>query len=247
MNIIGCQPSQVAPSSWTQQDSEQYLKAMLLQLQPDIICLQECAQQQWNRLFADNTPYQIIGTPSSSHAGYVILAMNTNTMQVDDDIPNIPKLPISIAKVSWKQNDDDYFYVASCHLAPFAEGADERQYEMETLLNSIPNDNNKPIIIAGDTNMRDEEDFDNMKDAWKLNGQNVSTKYTWDTIDHHPNFNQYYGASTRQYQRRYDRVYISPNAKCTQFDLIANTPIGNSTTHFLSDHFGIVATLEDIV
>ena len=88
-------------------------------------------------------------------------------------------------------------------------------------------------------------------------------------------FNRFYGASTREYAARYDRIYISlPNnnengtpansgdrnhgntvpsersslqdVSVDSFELIANKPIGRSRTHFLSDHFGIACKLRFI-
>jgi hypothetical protein len=98
-----------------------------------------------------------------------------------------------------------------------------------------------------------------LQDLWKLSGSSIETKYTWNTRNNTSTggyFNQFYGGDTREYIARYDRVYFkaftehvssvdgeacSPSnpITTTQFDLIANIPLGSSKKHFLSDHFGI--------
>jgi hypothetical protein len=194
--------------------------------------------------------------------------------------------------------------VASCHLAPFDSGSDQRRRQVEIILQAAaaaaveaettrmtdsitrPAKGQRPrarvVVLAGDTNMRDEED-DTMEhgefhllDAWKLAGSDPATRYSWDTVDHTTHgggeyFNQYYGSRTRQYQRRYDRIYLSAqleldeeeeckgqdqhfknnngnvnvnvNITVPNFQLIANQPLLGSTNHFLSDHFGISAQI----
>ena len=88
--------------------------------------------------------------------------------------------------------------------------------------------------------------------VFKLMAKNAAgaTQWTWDTIDHRRGnaggfFNQYYGEHTRQYQARYDRVYVHENdmidlAIPPTFELIANQPL-TSYKDFLSDHFGVTS------
>merc|ERR1712176_867439 len=106
--------------------------------------------------------------------------------------------------------------VASVHLAPFEDGQNQRKLQMEALLD-IAATKSLPILIAGDTNMRSKEDETmeqdlHLLDIWKLSGSKTETEWTWDTIDHRTatggSFNKYYGANTRQYRQRYDRMYF---------------------------------------
>ena len=124
-------------------------------------------------------------------------------------------------------------------------------------------DETKALVLAGDTNMRVKEDSFaeqvlHLRDAWKESGADAATKFTWNTIDrrstidgkHKGFFNEYYGAQTRQYTARYDRVYFkSPDSTGAtlhpvDFQLLASTPISPSNNHFLSDHFGIYAEFQ---
>lgn len=181
--------------------------------------------------------------------------------------------------------------LASVHLEPFAEGSVIRQKQLQALHNlAVSQPDSTLMIIAGDTNMREQEsDFVERNlhflDAWKAAGAARDTKFTWDTIDHRHGravtsgsnrrrsggkgpstantgawFNAYYGyEGTRQYNARYDRIYLyhkdnvasrtasaSSNQrpwKVQNFSLVAHRPIPPSNDHFLSDHFGISVTL----
>mmetsp|Transcript_26567 Transcript_26567/g.32762 ORF Transcript_26567/g.32762 Transcript_26567/m.32762 type:complete len:131 (-) Transcript_26567:578-970(-) len=111
-----------------------------------------------------------------------------------------------------------------------------------------------------------------LKDVWKLAGSNPKTKFTWNTKDNRTNkgknwgvggvgggsFNRYYGENTREYNARYDRMYISTDPDVMEisndgagsgsgaptFELIANEPVNNNNLHFLSDHFGMVSKMK---
>jgi hypothetical protein len=117
------------------------------------------------------------------------------------------------------------------------------------------------FVFVGDTNMRDAEDSImeyewNLVDAWKAAGSDPLTRYTWDMVDHVESVsaaragwqNRYYGPKTRQYVRRYDRLYIQSirhaNVVVRSFGVVvANQPIPPSNFIFLSDHFGVAADL----
>ena len=160
------------------------------------------------------------------------------------------------------------------HLEPFQQGSLTRQDQLEELLQLASQQTQEEVmvILAGDTNMRDEEDRvveDSLQlvDAWKAAGADPHTRFSWDTTartiangNHHQTAvwqNLYYGSNTRAYQRRYDRIYYHFNdatndktdrdgeirVTVPSFRLIANEPIGQSTEHFLSDHFGLAAEI----
>lgn len=91
-----------------------------------------------------------------------------------------------------------------------------------------------------------------LRDVWKEAGMDPATERTWDTENHIPEggyFNRYYGETTREYQTRYDRFYLSEGKSSfglsvKSFGLVANRPVNPFTkTHFLSDHFGIACEL----
>lgn len=62
-------------------------------------------------------------------------------------------------------------------------------------------------------------------------------RHPWNTI-----VNRYWGDS-ECYTARYDRM-LTHRAACTSFRIIGNTPATENPAHFLSDHFGILATFQ---
>jgi len=251
MNIAACQPSQSAPPGWNESNSTAALRGILLGLDADVIALQECpGGARWAR---DHFPgYRVLGA-TYSHADQVILLVRDGLKS-----PSAPSgeravtgLPAVIAELELGSRNS--LLVASVHLEPFERGDRKRQSQMRSLLD-IADSKSSPILILGDTNMRDTEDEAmedelGLQDIWKLAGQRDESRFTWDTMDHRNEiegvFNRYYGSGTRQYQRRYDRMYFHGADKAKMegkptFELIANHPM-TSNLDFLSDHFGMTS------
>lgn len=256
MNIARVEPSAVAPSEFNLENQLQVLIEELLRTDPDVLCLQECPDA---RCMEEKFPAYSRIQSRPSHAGFTTILVKLSLELKPIAGPNLPyDTPAAIATLVHRADDSDHkedrpvLAIASVHLKPFERGSFGRLQQIEDLV-SASTDLGVPLIFAGDTNMRDTEDSSaeerfQLKDAWKEAGQEEITQYTWDTIDHRPSggtFNQYYGSSTRQYQRRYDRIYVhGTNLSVKSFNLLANQPIGESRDHFLSDHFGIAAHLE---
>jgi len=248
MNIAMMEPSEAAPSDWTTEKQQQVLLDQLLGSDPDILCIQECPQSDcMEQAFPHLT--RIMSKPS--HMGYTSLFVKKNFTLTPVAGPRISiHTPAVIATFLYQ--DHPVLAIASVHLKPFKTGSVLREQQVKELI-SAADDEGIPLLFAGDTNMRDSEDstmektFD-LKDIWREAGAEANSQYTWDTIDHRREggaFNQYYGSSTRQYQRRYDRIYVhGANVSVTTFELLANRPIGSSKDHFLSDHFGISAQIK---
>jgi endonuclease/exonuclease/phosphatase family metal-dependent hydrolase len=165
------------------------------------------------------------------------------------------RLPMVCARLTIKEQKDDLqLMVASIHLEPHSQGMPIRKRQFKRII-ELSENNSCPMLIIGDTNMRDDEDEhaeERAVDLWKAAGQDVASRYTKDTVDHtrsDPNgwHNRYYGKNYRHKQRRYDRMYWRPDGgatldKVTSFGLIADKPIC-SPYHFLSDHFGIFSEI----
>jgi endonuclease/exonuclease/phosphatase family metal-dependent hydrolase len=261
-NVAGCQPSAEAPPGWRQTQATKAIRTEILGSNPDILALQECpGDASWAKTHFPT--YNVLGV-TWSHADYVILMVKKGIhaeavpmSKGDNDDNN----PVVLAKLMYPQ-ESRTLLVASVHLAPFREGEDDRRQQMTRLIQKHHHhsaagkeEQQVPLIIAGDTNMRQSEDVVmeqtlELTDFWKHAGSNKATKFTWDTIDHGTSCNRYYGESTRNYNARYDRVYGTTssltkplNLKVSNFELIANKPVTNKY-HFLSDHFGIVTTFD---
>lgn len=237
MNVAGCIASRSASQNW--KDARKAIKEEVLRTNPDIVALQECPRD-WPQFEG----YSLLGrTPA--HADDVVLLVKNGIVaepveELDDHLPAVA------AQLSFGNRS---IHVASVHLAPFKEGYVHRQLQLGMLTHNRP-----LMLVAGDTNMRTSEDLQvealGLVDFWKLNGSRKEVKFTWDTIDYGDRFNRFYGASTRKYLARYDRIYATNgfrimNAKITvaSFDLIANQPVTNRH-HFMSDHFGITSEFQ---
>lgn len=230
----------------------------ILKSDPDVLALQECPtnKEAWaNELFKG---YTVMGV-GSSHAGYIMLlvrdslAAHATSVTPGFGLRMVWRLPAVMAQITDPNDSSRAINVASCHLAPFQHGANDRSSQIQEMLDMSEG---MPLVITGDTNMRDEEDtvmegaYD-LRDAWKEAGGNPKTQFSWDTSNHLEEggfFNRYYGERTREYTRRYDRLYISKGKglkiSVESFGLVANEPVNPFTrTHFLSDHFGISVEL----
>lgn len=197
-NMAGCQPSKVAPSSWTQSDALEAMEQEILKEKdrhPDIIALQEAPSFIFdrNRAFAD---YKLIGY-QSSHAPYVALYVHqkwnaTRVMQEAMNNFDFEGLPAVVAEMdlcaaeTGTQYSDEHsprrLWIASLHLEPFAGGASIRKRQLKALTTKAKAAN-VPLILAGDTNMRVSEDSVadddlGLVDLWKLAGSDIRTKYT---------------------------------------------------------------------
>ena len=268
MNIAECEPSANAPPTWTKNNTTEALQVELLRHDPDVLMLQECPSPEWvERTFSDK--YSSMGT-TESHAGYVALlirrelALHAQTIwPTPSDVQSLfwsrTDPPAVMAKIHLNQHQS--LLLASCHLSYSEEGSKQRETQISDMLLKAET---FPLILAGDTNMRETEDTYieqryQLQDAWKLAGADHATRFSWDTLNHEGEeggyFNQFYGWTTRKYTKRYDRIYISnkqsnssmhqKNITVESFEFIANKPASpNSTRHFLSDHFGVACKLK---
>lgn len=225
MNIAGCVPSQMAPDSWTQKDSIEAIRNEIISRNPDIIALQESpGGVEWVGPIFDG--YKALGA-TYTHADQVVLLVKNEIKAI---LIPMAGLPVVMAELEFETSRRGRLLVASVHLQPWKTGDGRRKKQMEAIVEAAKS-RSLPVVIAGDTNMRQTEDSImegdlGLLDVWKLAGSNPSTQFTWDTVDYRSTFfaglwqyfvgsettevyfNQYYGQDTRQYTARYDRIYI---------------------------------------
>ena len=129
----------------------------------------------------------------------------------------------------------------SVHLIAGAQAAQQRAVQMRLIDNALKTCG-KPVIVAGDFNMRDHEtssacDILGLQDAFIYAGSPKNHKFTWNSC-----INEYH-QNTMQFTARFDRVLGHlQNADILDFELIGNTPQPDKT--YLSDHFGIFVKLQ---
>lgn len=158
MNIAACVPSQSAPDDWTKNMSADAIRAEILEQDPDIIALQECpGGVVWaGEVFPS---YRPIGA-TYSHADEVVLLVRRGISAKLVSAPDVDysiqeSLPAIVAELEW--NDRRRMLMASVHLEPFDQGEAKRRRQMEALVR-MASSKDIPLIVAGDTNMRDRED-----------------------------------------------------------------------------------------
>jgi endonuclease/exonuclease/phosphatase family metal-dependent hydrolase len=188
-NVAGCQPSKMAPTSWTMTDSAQAIESEILKDNPDVIALQEIPEQYSKTMLSEG--YKLVGT-KSTHAPYVALFVRKEIDVKRVKSNQIDRLPVVVGELLFSFHDKQMqqqqrFWIASVHLEPFGEGASTRQKQLQSLVEEAKKEQ-VPLIIAGDTNMRVAEDYAaenasdrgglGLSDLWKLAGGDIRTKYT---------------------------------------------------------------------
>jgi endonuclease/exonuclease/phosphatase family metal-dependent hydrolase len=246
LNVAEFQPSVSAPYGY---DPMRDFEREILQHKPDILCLQEVPAHYLSTFLSRH--YACVGH-APSHCGNAVVLVRTDW--ASHVIPMHTSsagtgLPVVLVQLQFANTNT--MVVGSCHLAPFNTGAADRMEQMKCAMSMLTNTDK--VIIAGDYNMRKPEDakFEktfSLKDAWKEAGSKWQNQYTWDSLDHtakNPETGTYncYHDGGFGFKCRFDRIYYRGNLSVSNFALVANKPIGGSKRHFLSDHFGMVATI----
>lgn len=209
---------------------------------PDIIALQE-TDHNWGTQVFGPSGYVSVGQ-QHSHCGFVDLLVRRDFSPVRVELDNgwsNSSLP-SVATIITLPNKTKVA-IASNHLAPFGEGAAERENECRLLMGILTSkcDN---VILIGDFNMREKE---NKKieglvgggwlDAWREKGSKA-TKFTWDS------FKNFFHNNGFGFNCRFDRCYVrGDELTINNFDLIGNRPVNGVEGDYLSDHFGMVVDI----
>ncbi|KAL4435626.1 hypothetical protein ABPG77_002589 [Micractinium sp. CCAP 211/92] len=131
-------------------------------------------------------------------------------------------------------------FFAGCHLEPFADGAPQRLRQIEAALRAVPP--RSRLVLAGDCNMRNFENAGvealGLADAFQQLGRPQNANFSWNT-----RVNRYYGEETRAYTARYDRIYLR-GLSAAELRLVADREHTPGRGDFLSDHFGLLATVD---
>ncbi len=131
--------------------------------------------------------------------------------------------------------------VMSVHLIAGAQAVQPRAVQMRLIEHALRS-SGKPVIVAGDFNMRDHEtwsacDILGIQDAYIHAGSPKPHRFTWNSC-----VNEYHKHGM-QFTARFDRVLGNlQNADILDFQIIGNTPQPGNV--YLSDHFGIYVNLQ---
>lgn len=233
-NVNDLSLSDASPPGWTQAAQHAALRDLVLQLQPDLLCLQEA--------FDDFPPllteaYEWHGQVPS-HRGSCRLATRREGPLAGAGGEAAFEVGPAVVAPLRLHGGEQPIYAACAHLAPFADNWPRRARQLARIVEAVPP--GAPLVFAGDANMREGETGagDNgLADAWVAAGSHEAQRWSWNT-----HVNRYY-RDGRKYQDRYDRVFTR-GFSVLGFELAGNQPASSSSSHFLSDHFGILATLQ---
>ena len=241
-NIAECRPSHDAPpSSHTLFDCQAAVVQQILRQEAQILCLQECPSSSWMPSELLDL-YTLVGS-APSHCGVTQLWIHNALDHQRLETIQPPSVAATVLV------GDQIVGVSSSHLEPFNGGAPIR-LEQATNLFQLLSEVTPNFIMAGDYNMRKAEDCRveqlGLHDVFKLAGSPKHARFTWDSIR-----NKYHGPLAYGFHCRFDRIYVSyEGGTCTpEVTLVGDEPevvsVGSTEyKFFLSDHFGMVCTLQ---
>ena len=238
-NIAQAQPSHAAPKHWKETDStenRETLQNTIRSYNPDILALQEIPNPNWLPMLISFESYIPLGC-AQSHCGYTTLLMRPTLVK---NVNNVFQVGPSIIAF-WKQGNKN-ISISSSHLYPGKNGAIERHTQFKALWECAQSHSATHTIMAGDMNMRRNEDREieslaipPLKDIWKQHGTKKN-QWTWNT-----KINRYH---PQQFPctARFDRIYHTSNVEPKTLTLVGANPLSNPH-HFASDHFGLCARM----
>jgi endonuclease/exonuclease/phosphatase family metal-dependent hydrolase len=241
------------------------LETFLPEQNSDIICLCEVndwyltnlLQQQWVRENYYTTHYMEV-KQQKNRKMYVVILSKIPFFRVfhlyHTGMSDFVQRPVVVAVFAFQKGDTvEYVSFLGCHLKAGGDGALVRKQQFIDVLGSLRNTNIAPslncCIAVGDMNMQHLEEEQNVA----YDGINVVD--AWTTL--HPNEEgATYDYRTNQMIKgmgfdgvfRFDRVLIANSPETTpiftpsSIEIIGTEPICEQV--FLSDHFGITATLK---
>lgn len=188
----------------------------------DIIFLQETSKNILNIL--DNYKGYCIG----SHCGYTYIGIDKRLKIEEIKLVELKGIILLYAKIN-----NNELILGSIHLAPGKENANLRNEQLKNIITEIKkiNLNNIPVILGGDTNMKDDVDINefDLNDVYLIK-KDKKHEFTY------PNriFKDERLKFIPKYDYRYDRFFIK-NCKCLCYETIKNND---------SDHLSIISYVE---
>mmetsp|Transcript_26570 Transcript_26570/g.57955 ORF Transcript_26570/g.57955 Transcript_26570/m.57955 type:complete len:275 (-) Transcript_26570:828-1652(-) len=256
-NINDGEISCSAPPSWTTDINREKITQEILKHQADILCIQELDRPLEGLLEL----YTAHGH-ASSHKGFVQLyTCNKANIMVSELMPVGPclvsrmQVPVSFAtsteesaagQTSIDQPPSGQFaelYVIGTHLAPFRGNDQARQQQLVKSMRNV--DEDVPVVILGDMNMRSDEGpppggFQDIAiPSPASSGQGSAAPVPQNTWA--PQVNKYFEGNDAP-AIRFDRIFVR-GCSGSDLQLMGDTPASEAPGHFLSDHYGLTATL----
>lgn len=173
--------------------------------------------------------YNLLSDFALSHGGLIHILYNrnlneSNLQRIEITIDN-PTLLIRYVK------DNIVFYLAGCHLAPFAENSQRRIEELLIVRTMVPE--NEHLILIGDMNIREKETkFLEKSDNILGVVDSGDKRKTW--------YRYFFEPDNINITSRFDRLFFSKNISLDRFELFGKK-YNNKKMELLSDHLAIKA------
>ena len=142
-NLALLERSAQAPSHWSQLDSENAVRAFVLETQPDVILYQELPG-----LVPFVETHGMIRSNPLTHSGHLAVLLTHELLATE---PAVATVDGGALLVSLDRHD---LTIADIHLAPGRQGRDQRLATLEAIAHESPTDR---LLVAGDTNTRATE------------------------------------------------------------------------------------------
>lgn len=205
-----------------------HIVSLLVNLQPDIICLQEITNDMKEKILKNKVIREKYYVTSNTSKIYCVITLTKY-------------LPQSVNLISFAGNEikkyldtvfkcgDSYINIVNLHLTSNCQSYSDskQQVQLSQLFNSALNEK---VIICGDFNTEAEIEEPGFYDAWPQ--LHTEPGYTVD-----PDTNSMTRKLTRSFNScRIDR-FVCKEVKCDMIEIVFNQPISNDL--FPSDHYGV--------
>ena len=149
---------------WSIEENLAAVQAYVLQQRPDVVALQECPAS--SALAKLSVEFDLLGA-SRSHCGFVHLytrrELDTKPVDLGKDVHGV----MAVVRAGAES-----LAVVAVHLAPGSDSAPRRNEQVHAVIKAKP-EAERPLVVLGDMNVRDEE-LQALRDRFSLGGGCVS-------------------------------------------------------------------------
>ena len=232
-NICGDTKAWRAPvddKDWSAEDKRAALQQDVLELQPQIIALQECASEEALPRLLER--YTLVGA-AKSHANYIHLyplkKLEATRMEISGGVP---------AVMGCVQVGTMTLCIAAVHLSPSPHSAAQRKYELERVTAAVPDDSDA-LLVLGDLNVYDGSEGPQL---WQKRGLK-DAEYAGDSWN--PRANKFYeNQADLRKGEKFDRVLFRGAVVAYSCLVGQHRVFKDGCEFFLSDHFPLLGFVD---
>lgn len=219
-NLAMLERPAAAPIAWEPGNTEAVVRDVVLDLAPDIVCLQELPG-----VVPFVETHSMIPANPKSHSGNLATLIANRLATTELRIGTVAGCAILTTFV------DLDLTVANVHLPAGPDAAPERLMYLTKVIDASPT---RPLVIMGDTNMRLEE-----ADRFTALGfsGDKPPRPTWDTKQNR------FRADMPEFTAYFTRWFASPGITVTDVDVHDTPHEFDDRTFFVSDHFALSGTI----